>query len=260
MMLTNLATVLRAAGLKVAEESGWETRGHSGPRHAGGDFGVGLSGNPKTIVCHHTGGLKDLRVIIDGRPGLSGPLANIWLAQDGTWHVTAAGMCYHAGVVRDLSYANEWSIGIEAEATGVDAWPDVQYQSYAKGCAALCEAFGLHPSRVLGHKEVCEPAGRKNDPNFSMFRFRDLVEHYLLPPPLEVPEVITAADRTAIAQEAADLVVEKLIKKLELTTGWNSDGTFDRDPANAETVPFKKAIAEIRGATLAMANGKPFAQ
>lgn len=259
MMLTNLATVLRGAGLKVVEESGWQTRGHSGPRHASGDFGVGLSGKPKTIVCHHTGGLKDLRVIVEGRPGLSGPLANIWLAQDGTWHVTAAGMCYHAGAVRDLSYANEWSIGIEAEATGVDPWPQVQYHSYAKGCAALCKAFDLSSSRVLGHKEVCEPPGRKNDPNFSMAAFRDLVERYLqqpTTPSTEVPHVITPEDRAAIAKD----VTAELLKALAITTGWNTDGTLDKDPANADVVPFKKAIAEIRGAALAMANGKPFAQ
>ena len=67
-----------------------------------------------------------------------------------------------------------------------------------------------------------------------------------------VPHVITPEDRK--------LIVKELLEALTITTGWNADGTFDKDPANAETVPFKKAIAEIRGAALALANEKPFAQ
>ena len=44
--------------------------------------------------------------------------------------------------------------------------------AYAKLCKALCKEFGLSTSRVLGHKEVCSPTGRKVDPNFNMNEFR----------------------------------------------------------------------------------------
>lgn len=84
MMLTDLATVLRAAGLKVQEVPGWKTRGH------------GQMTSVETIACHHTAGPKtgnypSLGVVRDGRPGLDGPLAQLGLARDGTWLVIAAG-------------------------------------------------------------------------------------------------------------------------------------------------------------------------
>lgn len=163
MMLTDLADVLRSAGLTVVEEPGWKVRGH------------GPMVDVRTIICHHTGGTKDLRVIIDGRPGLDGPLAQCWLARDGVWHVVAAGLCWHAGVSRDPSYTNSHAIGIEAEATGVDPWPPVQYDSYVRGAAALSRHYDVRIDHVLGHKETCAPVGRKTDPNFDMPAFRDAV-------------------------------------------------------------------------------------
>jgi N-acetylmuramoyl-L-alanine amidase len=171
-MLTNLAGVLHAAGLNVVEEPGWRTRGH------------GEMTSVQTIVCHHTAGpstgeLPSLGTVRDGRPGLSGPLAQLMLGRSGTWYVIAAGKCYHAGVVLRDSYANENAVGVEAEADGVSAWPTLQYHSYAKGCAALVKAYGLNITDVLGHKEVASPPGRKSDPNFSMGDFRSRVSDYL---------------------------------------------------------------------------------
>ena len=85
-----------------------------------------------------------------------------------------SGVSYHAGRVRSSSYGNSHSIGIEAENTGLsnDPWPAHQIDAYAKLCKALCKEFGLSTSRVLGHREVCSPAGRKSDPSFSMSDFR----------------------------------------------------------------------------------------
>ena len=45
--LTWLPTVLRSAGLKVAEQPGWLDRGH-------GDLS-----NPRGLICHHTVGPRD---------------------------------------------------------------------------------------------------------------------------------------------------------------------------------------------------------
>ena len=198
MMLTDLPQVLRDAGLQVVEEPGWRARGH------------GPMSDVRTIVCHHTGGLKDLRVVIDGRPGLAGPLAHFWLAQTGVWHVVAAGKCWHAGVVRDPSYANEYAIGIEAEATGLDPWPDVQYQSYAAGCAALARHYDVPVAHVLGHKEVCAPPGRKSDPNFNMDLFRVLVRDYL-----DKPRHLTSEDDMPSADEVAKAVWNFPLLRLE---------------------------------------------
>lgn len=168
MYLTNLADVARSAGLKVVEQPGWRTRGH------GGMSGV------KAVVCHHTAGAAtgnapSLGVVQDGRTGLPGPLSHFVLGRDGTVFVVAAGLAYHAGAVLNNAWSNNWSIGIEAEATGVTTWPEVQRDAFARLCKALANAFGLPTSAVLGHKEVCSPPGRKIDPNFDMGAFRNRV-------------------------------------------------------------------------------------
>lgn len=165
MMLTNLASVLRAGGLKVTEVAGWKTRGH------------GQMTAVEAIVCHHTAGPKtgnypSLAVVRDGRTGLAGPLSQLGLGRDGTVYVIAAGVCYHAGATF-YTWQNNWhAIGIEAEATGTDDWPPVQYQAYVKLCAVLRRAYDVPNARVLGHKEVAKPLGRKPDPNFNMDIFR----------------------------------------------------------------------------------------
>ncbi|WP_326565064.1 peptidoglycan recognition family protein [Amycolatopsis rhabdoformis] len=165
MMLTSLATIARSAGLNVVEQPGWATRGH------------GQMSGVKAVVCHHTAGpatgnAPSLGVVQNGRSDLPGPLAHYVLGRDGTVYVVAAGLCYHAGAVLNNAWSNNYAIGIEAEATGTAAWPDVQMDAYARLCRALCTTFSLPLSAVLGHKEVCAPKGRKVDPNFDMGAFR----------------------------------------------------------------------------------------
>lgn len=172
MYLTDLPDVLVRSGLDVVLEPGWSTRGHGPMRSV------------DTIVAHHTAGPPtgdhpSLGVVRDGRPGLKGPLSQLFLTRSGRVHVVAAGLCWHAGAVRDVAYSNGRAIGIEAEAAGVDNvpgdWPAVQMNAYARLCAALCFGYHLDPRDVLAHKEVCFPAGRKSDPNFGMGPFRDRV-------------------------------------------------------------------------------------
>ena len=136
--LTWLPKVLRDAGLNVAEQSGWKTRGH------------GNMGTVKGVMCHHTvgpltGNMPSLNVITKGRPGLSGPLAQIGLGRDGTCYVIAAGRAYHAGSGNWQGYTrgNSNFIGIEAENTGydrgprADPWPEVQLDAYQRCVAAI---------------------------------------------------------------------------------------------------------------------------
>ncbi|MBO0885523.1 MAG: hypothetical protein J2P17_35355, partial [Mycobacterium sp.] len=82
-----LADVLRQWGLPVIEQDGWRQRGH-------GDLQDLLG-----VVCHHTGGgsPNDWQIVMDGRPDLPGPLANLVLEKDGTYRVIAAGVAWHAG-------------------------------------------------------------------------------------------------------------------------------------------------------------------
>jgi len=172
--LTNLANVARSAGLTVVEQPGWKTRGH------------GAMVDVQAVVAHHTAGspfgdAPSLQVVQNGRSDLPGPLAHFLLARSGVVYVVAAGQCWHTGSVLQPWQGNAHAIGIEAEATGTGAWPEVQMDAYARLCAALVKAFGLSVSRVLGHKEICAPVGRKVDPNFNMNDFRARVTAALNP-------------------------------------------------------------------------------
>jgi hypothetical protein len=172
-MLTDLADILRNAGLPVVEVQGWKTRGH------------GTMSSVKGILAHHTAGpatgeYPSLAVVRDGRSDLPGPLSQLGLGRSGTWYVIAAGKAYHAGsTIDDSIFGNSNAIGIEAEGTGAPStnighahWPEVQYQSYVRGVKALQAAYGVPTAHVLGHKEAAFPLGRKPDPNFSMEEFR----------------------------------------------------------------------------------------
>ena len=167
-LAASLERAVKNAGVKYRKVSGWASRGH------------GTMGSIQSVIVHHTAGPKSgnspsLNVVAYGRPGLSGPLAQLFLARDGTVYLVAAGISYHAGRVSSNRYANSHAIGIEAEATGLDSWPAHQIEEYAKLCKALCKEFGLSTSRVQGHKEVAVPRGRKPDPNFNMSQFRKKV-------------------------------------------------------------------------------------
>src|SRR5262245_36671178 len=86
--LTWLPGVLKAAGLKVAVVDGWESRGRD------------EMGQVVGVICHHTAGprlgnMPSLRTLIEGRPDLPGPLAQLGLGRDGTYYVVAAGRCNH---------------------------------------------------------------------------------------------------------------------------------------------------------------------
>lgn len=163
MYLTDLAQTLRKAGLTVVELSRANRRNH------------GPMDEVMTVTCHHTAGPRtgltpSLAVVRDGRPGLAGPLAQIFLARNGVVYIVSTGLCWHAGVSQHDSEENPRAIGIEAENSGLagDAWPAVQMEAYALVCAALAVRYGLRVTDVKGHKETCAPKGRKSDPSFDM--------------------------------------------------------------------------------------------
>jgi hypothetical protein len=187
-----LPQVLRDAGLTVTECQGWQTRGH-------GDVGK-IAG----VICHHTcgprdGDIRDLNVLINGRPDLEGPLCQLGLGRLGDYYVVAAGKAWHAGrgawpsPVRDKGvYAsgtildgNSHFIGIEAENVGdhTDPWPDVQIDAYDRGVAAILKHIGAPATMCIGHKEWALPKGRKDDPSFDMNAMRARVAKIMAPTP-----------------------------------------------------------------------------
>lgn len=177
MYLAWLADVLRAAGLPVREIPGWQTRGH-------GSF----AGSPLGVLCHHTAGpasgnYPSEQVVVNGRTGLPGPLANLGLARDGTWIVVAAGVAWHAGTGAlpwcPPNQGNTHLIGVEAESVGTrDDWTPQQRTNYPRGVAALLAYLRLGPDRAVGHKEWAP--GRKIDPAFwDMNAFRADVARWM---------------------------------------------------------------------------------
>lgn len=219
MYLTDLATACRKSGLPVVEVAGWKTRGK-------GPF-VSVS----HVVPHHTAtsasayedaNYPSLNLVVDGRDldgdgDIDGPLANLGLGRDGTVYVIAAGYANHAGVVRQANMGNAYTIGIEAEHDGISPWPVELVLAYAKLCKALCDHYGVPYSRVLGHKEVCSPAGRKTDPNFDMPTFRELIPDADAEdddmPYTDWPE----ADRNALVNDVANAVVKRILRQADIT-------------------------------------------
>ena len=170
--LTQLDDIVKRAGLDLDAEPGWQSRGH----------GV-MDADIRTIVVHHTAGPRggedypSLRTVRDGRPDLKGPLAHFGLGRGGVVHLIAAGICWHTGAVRHIDWSNRYSIGIEVENSGMpgDVYPKAQTDALVDLCAELVEAFNLDAEDVRGHKEICEPVGRKVDPSFDMAWLRGRV-------------------------------------------------------------------------------------
>lgn len=197
MMLTDLAKVLRAGGLKVVERPGWQTRGH------------GEMDDILGVTCHHTasgrgtGTTLGLSTVENGRPGLDGPLAHLYLNREGTFYVVAAGLCYHAGESLKPEYLNRHRIGIEALAAGdgwSQDWPVVQVNAYARGTAVLADRYRFPVTEILGHKETCKPKGRKIDPTLSMPGLRSMATSELADL-RKGPDVLADADVSKIADK-----------------------------------------------------------
>ena len=163
--LTWLADVLREAGCTVVEEGDWKHHGRDG------------SFNPRAIMLHHDASPKGetshgADIIINGRPGLAGPLSQLWLDYDGRWHIIAAGRANHAGEggpwgVVERDQGNRDCIGIETDHTSDELWTDLQRSEGLRGVHALAQKLGITTSdqidrAILAHKEY---TSRKVDPD-----------------------------------------------------------------------------------------------
>jgi hypothetical protein len=172
-----LPAVLKNAGLKVAVVPGWEDRG---TRDMGDVVGV---------ICHHTAGprqgnMPSMRILLEGRSNLEGPLCQLGLGRDGTYYVIAAGRANHAGkgIWQGFVNGNANFIGIEAENTGRGddfPWPNIQMEAYQHGVAAILKHIGRGADFCAGHKEYALPKGRKPDCSFDMVTFRAVVDSIL---------------------------------------------------------------------------------
>ncbi|MGP9490603.1 N-acetylmuramoyl-L-alanine amidase [Glutamicibacter sp. 287] len=158
--IDTLVRHLEARGLQVEYVPGWSTRGSS-------------SFHPKGVMDHWTAGPKgsetrpSLNVVTYGRPGLPGPLCNVYLDRRGVAVVVAAGRANHAGYGSWKGRTgNTYFFGIEAEAANASDWTDEMRDSYPLVNAALLDAINEDDaSWCVGHSEYALPRGRKIDIN-----------------------------------------------------------------------------------------------
>ena len=172
VFLTDLADVLRAAGVKVKEMK--YTQGpHSGKSWKWvGYNGMGYSDIPLGIIWHHDAspegdspGALDW-MMYDGF-GYA-PAANAWVDRKGVWYLYCAGYSNHAGVgawpkLGLNNNGNAKMFGIETDHTTGEAWPADQINSLRLGTAAILKHWGRPADNLIGHKEYAP--GRKDDPD-----------------------------------------------------------------------------------------------
>lgn len=170
MTPSEYVAALRAEGLRVAEYPGW--RDHERDDETGKPFGP-----VHMILNHHTVGTDSLKVIVHGRIGLPGPLANSHLAKSGVVTMTGSGRANHAGLMAKNAYSsflnendvhpapressgtvdgNDVAYGLEAENLGDnrDVWPEVQYDAMVRYNAAICRHHGWSEHSVGCHLET----------------------------------------------------------------------------------------------------------
>lgn len=199
-----IGALCRDAGLRVLEASGWTDRGRTWSTL-----------RPEYVVCHHTAATIDVdRVLIDGRLDLPGPLCNFALHADGTVVLIASGLANHAGVATissDQAYGIEATGPIPLSGSGPAAFP--QYNEYVTLCAAICLHHGWPIRRVVAHKEIARPDGRKPNPAFGS----------RAPAPYPDMDTFRAAVTRRVANwgltEEDDMTTDELLDALESTRG-----------------------------------------
>lgn len=174
-----IANRLRAAGLKVVEVDGWQTRGSA-------------VFSPRGGVDHHTAGSNignapSLRVCVVGRKDLPGPLCNVLQGFDGTAYVIASGRANHAGPGSWKGLIGNSSVyGVERENDGVSPQrPDQQRLAEVLWAALLGD---IDADLLCGHKEWAP--NRKvdfHDVNYGLMRSN--VARLQNPPPPEIPDL-----------------------------------------------------------------------
>lgn len=195
--LTDLANVVRGAGITVQEEPGWQTRSRSS-----GGYNSGL---PNHVMAHHTAsnpssdGQGDVNYMCYSSENR--PVANLYLSRSGKVWVMAAGATNTNGQGDDPCGAtaadsmNTAAIGIEAANNGVgEPWPTVQQDAYLRLVKALCDHYGIANGRIHSHFEWApdrkiDPAGQSryasgaNKWNMTAFRADVAASGGSLPPP-----------------------------------------------------------------------------
>lgn len=173
----NYERAFKRANLPYSFEQAWNQRGH-------GDI---PAEKIKFIVVHHTAGgtdAGDLRSVRDGTNGLAGPLSQILFKRDGTAHVVASGVSWHAygeialrGV--PAGSGNYFSLGIEGVSRGTyDDWTPQQRANYPRLVAALLVDLGLDDKAWIFHRDY-QPRSKIDPVAFTASWFQaEVTKHY----------------------------------------------------------------------------------
>lgn len=167
MKLSNMANVLRAAGINVVEVDGWAGRGYAGEdlREYRGNLWHHTATNRSAFARSNA---PTLNMCVNGRPDLPGPLCNAVVGRDATVYLIAAGKANHAGrgsahnIPADMG--NYYLFGWEMESSGIAPWdwtPE-QLAIVPLIAAATERAYGIELE--IGHLEYSsegkiDPAG-----------------------------------------------------------------------------------------------------
>lgn len=265
--LTDLADAARSTGLKVIEVPGWQTRSAApnhadGSRYAGGRYGGPGMNGVESVMIHHTATPEDYHpeldyptynVILRGNGATGGPLSQLGLCRCGEHlYVFAAGICWHAGPVREWWQGNRYSIGIEAEHSGNPRdmpWPRARYDGYVQATHGIAKWYGVPNNRIPGHKEASTSG--KIDPLFSMPTFRADVANFrgvILRPSPSVPPRAPEAP-------ANDGFVESYIKRVQTILNELDYGPLEVDGSLGPAT--KSAVTEYQADHHLDADGLP---
>jgi hypothetical protein len=134
--MRRIITRIRNAGIRVVEVDGWQ---HRGRPQAFAPRGVLEHYDASTIKSGNWGALG---IIVSGRTGIPGPLAQFQVARDGTWAVVAGGRANHAGaggpwngIPRDSG--NRYLYGVEVAGTRGETYKPALHRSLDVGLAAI---------------------------------------------------------------------------------------------------------------------------
>lgn len=240
--MTRIPSDLARFGLRVELVPGWQTRGSS-------------SFAPGGVTCHWTAGPRgttgrpSLNICTNGRPGIPGPLCNLYLARDGTCVVVAAGRANHAGVggFRGL-VGNSAVYGIEAESGGDGDWTPAQREAYPRLVAALLSGLARDASWAHGHHEWAPT--RKIDVRDLMPAIRSGAAAILANPTPTLPEDdMTPDERQMLADIHHTLTPGVPNKKDVGPVYWNViDGRNQAAALRGEIAGLKTALQQLASA------------
>jgi hypothetical protein len=188
-----IVLALKDYGVRTVEYPGWRAR------TAKDRNGTPRLFSPYGQAVHHDAAseaMSDqqvLRLMVEGRVDLAGPLCNGWIDSDSTVYLIAAGNANHAGMNeidvhlrlskgqapmgdarddpdRDEMVGNPYLWGWECRNAGTGRDPWEQLDAMERACAAVADVLGLTPDQIAGHREL---TARKIDPaGINMHTFR----------------------------------------------------------------------------------------